>query len=41
MQELIPQAEVVVFDGSSHFFLVEQFDRFMQTLRDWVARHTP
>lgn len=41
MQERIPQAEVVVFEGSSHFFLVEQFDRFMQALGDWLARHTP
>lgn len=41
MQERIPHAEVVVFEASSHFFLIEEFDRFMQVLGNWLARHTP
>lgn len=41
MQERIAQAEVVVFEASSHFFLIEESDRFMQVLGDWLAQHTP
>jgi pimeloyl-ACP methyl ester carboxylesterase len=41
MQERIPHAETVVFEESSHFFLLEEQDRFMAVLADWLGRHTP
>jgi pimeloyl-ACP methyl ester carboxylesterase len=41
MQERLPHAETVVFEGSSHFFLVEESERFLAVLTDWLARHTP
>jgi pimeloyl-ACP methyl ester carboxylesterase len=36
MSERIPQAETVVFEGSSHFFLVEEPERFMSTVGGWL-----
>jgi 3-oxoadipate enol-lactonase len=41
MSRGIPRAETVVFEKSSHFFLMEEADKAMATLRDWFARHTP
>ena len=37
----IPGSETVLFEESSHFFLVEEPERFMQALEDWLARRTP
>jgi 3-oxoadipate enol-lactonase len=37
----IPNTETVVFEKSSHFFLMEEFEKAMQTLDDWFAKHTP
>jgi 3-oxoadipate enol-lactonase len=37
----IPGSETVLFEESSHFFLLEEPERFMTTLEDWLGRHTP
>jgi 3-oxoadipate enol-lactonase len=39
MQERMPQAETVWFERSSHFFLMEEAEKAMQTLSDWLRRH--
>jgi pimeloyl-ACP methyl ester carboxylesterase len=31
----------VIFEDSSHFFLVEEPERFMAVMNAWLARHTP
>jgi 3-oxoadipate enol-lactonase len=41
MQEGIPHAETVIFDQSSHFFLIQERDRFTGVLGDWLSRHAP
>jgi pimeloyl-ACP methyl ester carboxylesterase len=41
MAERIPGAEIVIFEDSSHFFLVEEPERFAATLDAWLRRHTP
>ena len=41
ISERMAQAETVMFEESSHFFLMEQPERFMQVMNDWIARHTP
>ena len=41
MSERIPGAETVIFERSSHFFLMEEAERFKTVLTDWLARHTP
>ena len=41
MIERMPKAETMIFDKSSHFFLIEERERFMQVLTDWLRRHTP
>jgi pimeloyl-ACP methyl ester carboxylesterase len=41
MSERIPRAETVIFENSSHFFLMEEPERFMSVTSDWLARHTP
>jgi 3-oxoadipate enol-lactonase len=41
MSERIPGAETVMFEDSSHFFLMEEPQRFMQVMDAWLARHTP
>lgn len=41
MEEGFPNAESVIFEESSHFFLVEQPQRFMAAVGEWLARHTP
>lgn len=38
MQEGIPGAESVVFERSSHFFLMEEPARFMELMDGWLAR---
>lgn len=37
----IAGSETVIFEKSSHFFLMEEFDKSMQTLTDWFAKNTP
>ena len=41
MAEAIKHAETVMFQDSSHFFLMEEPGRFMDTMNNWLARHTP
>jgi 3-oxoadipate enol-lactonase len=37
----IPGCETVMFDECSHFFLLEEPERFLQTLLGWLERNTP
>ncbi len=41
MQERLPTAETVIFEDSSHFFLIEEPERFMQVMNRWLERHAP
>jgi 3-oxoadipate enol-lactonase len=41
MLERLRHAEHVEFTESSHFFLMEEPERFMAVMDDWLARHTP
>ena len=41
MQDGLPQAETVIFQNSSHFFLIEEADKAMSSIADWLRRHTP
>ncbi len=36
----IPGSETVLFEDSSHFFLLEEPDRFLETLERWLERNT-
>jgi 3-oxoadipate enol-lactonase len=36
MQERLPHADNAIFDDSSHFFLVEEADRFMSIATQWL-----
>ena len=40
MAEGIPHAESMVFEGSSHFFLMEEMPRFMCAMEAWLTRHS-
>jgi 3-oxoadipate enol-lactonase len=35
----IPQSETVYFENSSHFFLMEEKDKAIDTLQSWLRRH--
>lgn len=39
MSRGIPGAQTVMFDGCSHFFLMEEPQRFMSTLDAWLSKH--
>jgi len=39
MSERIPGAETVIFENSSHFFLVEEAEKLQRVLSDWLLRH--
>jgi len=41
MLERIPGAQGAVFEGSSHFFLMEEPERFMETMDRWLAAQGP
>jgi pimeloyl-ACP methyl ester carboxylesterase len=41
MSERMRGAETVMFENASHFFLMEEPERFMRVMNDWLARHTP
>jgi 3-oxoadipate enol-lactonase len=41
MQDGFPNAESVIFEESSHFFLIEQPERFMSVMGEWLEKHTP
>jgi pimeloyl-ACP methyl ester carboxylesterase len=39
MADGIPGSRLVMFDGCSHFFLMENPQKFMATLNGWIAEH--
>jgi pimeloyl-ACP methyl ester carboxylesterase len=41
MTSSIQNAETVIFEKSSHFFMIEEAEKSMNTLIDWFSRHTP
>ena len=41
MSERFPNSRTVVFEDSSHFFLMEETERFMAELENWLTDHTP
>lgn len=41
MKARMPQAELVLFEQSSHFFLMEEAPKAIATLKDWLKRNTP
>ncbi len=41
MVEALPNAELEVFEKSSHFFLMEEADKALATLKGWLAKNTP
>ena len=41
MAERIPAAETVIFEKSSHFFLIEEAEKFQTVLMEWLRRHAP
>jgi pimeloyl-ACP methyl ester carboxylesterase len=40
MRERLPHAETVIFDDSSHFFLVEEAEKFTSTVGAWVDKNS-
>jgi 3-oxoadipate enol-lactonase len=40
LTEGLPNARTEIFDNASHFFLMEQPQRFMQLLHDWLRENT-
>jgi pimeloyl-ACP methyl ester carboxylesterase len=41
MSDALPNAETVMFEDSSHFFLVEEAERFMTVVGNWLEAHAP
>jgi 3-oxoadipate enol-lactonase len=41
MSERISGSRTVIFEHSSHFFLIEESEKFMATLQEWFTEHTP
>jgi 3-oxoadipate enol-lactonase len=41
MVEVLPNAELQVFEKSSHFFLMEEAEKALITIKDWLAKNTP
>ena len=41
MTASISNVETVIFEKSSHFFMIEEAEKSMNTLIDWFGRHTP
>jgi 3-oxoadipate enol-lactonase len=39
MAERLPQAETQIFEESSHFFLVEESERFMKIVSAWLEKN--
>ncbi len=33
--------ELVIFENSGHYPFIEEQDRFLTVVRDWLARHLP
>jgi pimeloyl-ACP methyl ester carboxylesterase len=41
MSERIPNSRTEIFEDSSHFFLLEEPERFMSVMLEWLGEHTP
>ena len=41
MTALIRNAEMLIFEESSHFFMFEEVEKSMSTLIDWFSKRTP
>ncbi|NKB50282.1 MAG: alpha/beta fold hydrolase [Alphaproteobacteria bacterium] len=41
MMDALPNAELEVFEKSSHFFLMEEAEKALATIKDWLAKNTP
>jgi pimeloyl-ACP methyl ester carboxylesterase len=41
MTSSVQNAETVIFEKSSYFFMIEEAEKSMNTLIDWFNRHTP
>ncbi|MCZ6455238.1 MAG: alpha/beta fold hydrolase [Alphaproteobacteria bacterium] len=41
MMDALPNAELEVFEASSHFFLMEEAEKTLTTMKDWLAKNTP
>jgi hypothetical protein len=41
VHDAIRRAETVIFETSSHFFLVDEAEKSLATLSDWLHRHAP
>ena len=41
MSDAIADSKTVVFEGSSHFFLMEEGPKFMATVGEWLGERTP
>jgi pimeloyl-ACP methyl ester carboxylesterase len=41
MSDGFPNARTEIFDDCSHFFLIEEAERFMATMGEWLAEQTP
>ncbi len=41
MVEVLPNAELQVFEKSSHFFLIEEAEKALITIKDWLIKNTP
>ena len=39
MQRWIPEAELVVFEGSGHMLYIEEQDKFLAAVRDFMERY--
>ena len=39
--DAIFDAELEVFENSSHFFLMEEAEKALATIKDWLAKNTP
>lgn len=37
----IPNSETIIFEKSAHFFLMEEPEKAMTAIRDWLIKHTP
>lgn len=39
MSKGIPHSKTILFDNASHFFLMEQPEKFNENLKDWLSQH--
>ena len=39
MMDKLPNSEFVLFEESSHFFLMEEAEKALKTIEDWLAKN--